>query len=395
MFGQKYEFWFDIRNAPNFTLEMAGIYIHIPFCKQACHYCDFHFSTNTKHRAQLIHAIASEIALQKSYLDNGPIKTIYFGGGTPSLLSLQEVDIIFQMIYKTFQVAATPEVTFEANPDDLEYQKLKGFKEMGINRLSIGIQSFDDSILKFLNRAHDAQLAFASFAQARKAGFDNISIDLMYSIPGQDFATWKRNIEQTVALGPEHISAYALTIEPKTVFGKWKAAKKINETDSDSSAQDLLMLIDHLEKAGFDHYEVSNFSKPGFISNHNSNYWKSEKYLGIGPSAHSYNGVSRQFNISNNPVYLKSIKVGEIPATLEILTREDKINDCLLTTLRTSWGTDLKGLIQDYQYDLLQLHGDYVQRLLDNNLAILAKDTLILTKSGRLLADKIASDLFI
>ena len=395
MFRQKYEFWFDIRNAPNFVFEMAGIYIHIPFCKQACHYCDFHFSTNTKHRAQIINAIVNELTLQKNYLDNEPIKTIYFGGGTPSLLSLQEVDTIFQTIYKTFQVAVLPEVTFEANPDDLVYQKLIGFREIGINRLSIGIQSFDDSVLKFLNRAHDARLAFTSFAQAREAGFNNISVDLMYSIPGQDSTTWKRNIDQTVALSPEHISAYALTIEPKTVFGKWKSAKKIKEIDSDSSAQDLLVLIDHLGKAGFDHYEVSNFSKPGFISNHNSNYWRAEKYLGIGPSAHSYNGLSRQYNISNNHLYLKSVNIGKIPATLEILTREDKINDCLLTTLRTSWGTDLKRLIQDHQYDLLQLHGDYVNRLLDNNLAILTKETLILTKSGRLLADKIASDLFL
>ncbi|HKZ36055.1 MAG TPA: radical SAM family heme chaperone HemW [Chryseolinea sp.] len=394
MFRQKYEFWFDIRNAPNFVLEMAGIYIHIPFCKQACHYCDFHFSTNTTYRTQIIHAIVAEIALQKNYLDNEPIKTIYFGGGTPSLLSLQEVDIIFQAIYKTFQVVA-PEVTFEANPDDLLYQKLIGFKEIGINRLSIGIQSFDDSILKFLNRAHDARLAFTSFAEAREAGFNNISVDLMYSIPGQDSTIWKRNIDLAIALGPEHISAYALTIEPKTVFGKWKAAKKIKETDSDSSAQDLLTLIDHLGKAGFDHYEVSNFSKPGFISNHNSSYWKAEKYLGIGPSAHSYNGVSRQYNISNNNLYLKSIDIGKIPSTCEILTREDKINDCLLTTLRTSWGTDLKGLAQNHGYDLLQLHGDYVQRLLDNNLAILVNKTLILTTSGRLIADKIASDLFL
>jgi len=395
MFRQKYEFWFDIRNAPNFAFEMAGLYIHIPFCKQACHYCDFHFSTDTKHRAQVVHAIVNEIELQKSYLDKEPINTIYFGGGTPSLLALHEIEIILQTIYKTFHVAGSPEVTLEANPDDMAYQKLLGFKEMGINRLSIGIQSFDDAILKFLNRAHDARSAFASLAQAREAGFNNISVDLMYSIPGQDSATWERNIDQAIALGPEHISAYALTIEPRTVFGKWKAAKKIKEQDNDSSAQDLLVLIDYLEKAGFDHYEVSNFSKPGFISNHNSNYWKAEKYLGIGPSAHSYNGISRQYNISNNHLFLNSINAGKIPATLEILTREDKINDCLLTTLRTSWGADLKGLVQDHQYDLLQLQGDYVTRLLDNNLAILSKESLILTKSGRLLADKIASDLFI
>ncbi len=395
MFRQKYEFWFDIRNAPNFSIEMAGIYIHIPFCKQACHYCDFHFSTNTDHRTQIIHAIVSEITLQKTYLDQDPIKTIYFGGGTPSMLSLQELEMIFQTIYETLEVAGSPEVTFEANPDDLVLEKLVGLKKLGVNRLSIGIQSFDDAILKFLNRAHDSRLALACVAGAREAGFDNISIDLMYSIPGQDSTMWEKNINQAIALDPEHISAYSLTIEPKTVFGKWMAAKKLKESDSDSSAQDLLMLMDHLDNAGFEHYEVSNFSKPGYISNHNSNYWKAKKYLGIGPSAHSYNGSSRQFNVSNNHLYLNSMNAGKIPATVEILTREDKINDWLLTTLRTSWGTNLKALRQDHQYDLLQLHGHYIQRLIDNKLAILTKERLILTKSGRLLADSIASYLFI
>lgn len=311
------------------------------------------------------------------------------------MLSLQELEMIFQTIYETLEVAGSPEVTFEANPDDLVLEKLVGLKKLGVNRLSIGIQSFDDAILKFLNRAHDSRLALACVAGAREAGFDNISIDLMYSIPGQDSTMWEKNINQAIALDPEHISAYSLTIEPKTVFGKWMAAKKLKESDSDSSAQDLLMLMDHLDNAGFEHYEVSNFSKPGYISNHNSNYWKAKKYLGIGPSAHSYNGSSRQFNVSNNHLYLNSMNAGKIPATVEILTREDKINDWLLTTLRTSWGTNLKALRQDHQYDLLQLHGHYIQRLIDNKLAILTKERLILTKSGRLLADSIASYLFI
>jgi oxygen-independent coproporphyrinogen-3 oxidase len=373
---------------------MAGIYIHIPFCKQACHYCDFHFSTNTTTRTPLIHSLGKELVLQKNYLGGQKINTIYFGGGTPSLLSLEELNHILMVITKTFDIAPTPEITLEANPDDLLREKLSDLKRIGINRLSIGIQSFDDAVLKFLNRAHNANLAITSFQDAREIGFENISIDLMYAIPGQNVDAWQKNIDQALALNPEHISSYSLTIEEKTVFGKWASQRKIKPSDNDASAQELMLLIDVLEQSGFDHYEVSNFSKPGYISQHNSSYWKGDQYLGVGPSAHSYNGLSRQYNVSNNHLYLNAIQSDQIPATIEVLSREDKINDWLLTTLRTSWGTDLNKLRVDHQYDLLKIHGHYVQNLIDGKYAVIANESLILTKSGRLLADKIASDLF-
>ncbi|HZI24047.1 MAG TPA: radical SAM family heme chaperone HemW, partial [Chryseolinea sp.] len=374
--------------------DMAGIYIHIPFCKQACHYCDFHFSTNTSGQERLIRNIEQELTIQREYLDGEKVNTVYFGGGTPSMISIGELNNILETISKNFTVNPSSEITLEANPDDLTFPKLTDLKSIGVNRLSIGIQSFDDDILRFLNRAHDSSLAISSFGDARNAGFENISIDLMYSLPGQDLKAWKKNIDQALGLTPSHISAYSLTIEEKTVFGKWAATKKIKPPDDDASAQEMLLLIDELERDGFEHYEVSNFARPGYISRHNSSYWKGEKYLGVGPSAHSYNGTSRQCNVSNNHLYSSALELGKIPATMEVLSRTERINDFLLTTLRTSWGTDLRKMLNDHQYDLLKFHGDYVQNLILGGYAALTNETLILTKSGRLLADKIASDMF-
>jgi oxygen-independent coproporphyrinogen-3 oxidase len=373
---------------------MAGIYVHIPFCKQACHYCDFHFSTNTKFQAELVTALCDELVLQKEYLNGERVETIYFGGGTPSLLSAGEISDILETIQDHFSTDSSVEITLEANPDDLTKKKLQALKTIGINRLSIGIQSFDDGILKFLNRAHNAGMALNSVNDARALGFENISVDLMYAIPGQDLSSWKKNIAKAIDLRPEHISSYSLTIEGKTVFGKWASQKKILVPDNDESATEMMTLIDVVESAGYQHYEVSNFAKAGYMSEHNSSYWKGKKYLGIGPSAHSYNGSTRQFNISNNHQYLKSLQSGRVDATLETLNREDQINDWILTTLRTSWGTDLQKLRREHEYDLLVIHRAYIDSLIDGNLAILSNDTLILTKSGRLLADKIASDLF-
>lgn len=373
---------------------MAGIYIHIPFCKQACYYCDFHFSTNVQRKEEMVNAIVHEIELQRNFLEGEPVKTIYLGGGTPSMLSKKEMAIIFQALHTTFPVDSLSEITVEANPDDLSIEKLNDLFELGVNRLSIGIQSFDDRVLEFLHRAHDSQAAESCVAQARAAGFKNISIDLIYSIPGQDDAAWRRNIEKALSLQPEHISSYSLTIEEKTVFGRWAAKGKLNALPDDEAANQLELLVDLLEQAGFEQYEVSNFARPGFQSQHNSSYWKQEKYLGLGPSAHSYNGVVRQFNISNNHHYLKALTSKEIPATTEVLSVEDKINDYLLTTLRTSWGTDLKKL-GHYGYDLSLKHQPYLDTLVSQGHAILTSSALILTKKGRLLADKISSDLFV
>jgi oxygen-independent coproporphyrinogen III oxidase len=374
---------------------MAGIYIHIPFCKQACYYCDFHFSTNQDVRRQLVDAITQELDLQRNYLDDKSVSTIYFGGGTPTLLLAEEFHLILHKINENFPISPSAEITVEANPDDLSATKLAALAQLGINRLSIGIQSFHNELLAFLHRAHNASTALESFAAARNAGFNNISIDLIYAMPGESDAVWLTDIQQAIALQPEHISCYSLTVEEKTVFGKWASTGKLKPTEDEVAARHLETLMTHLENAGYDHYEISNFAKPGFWSNHNSSYWKQEHYLGVGPSAHSFNGVSRQVNINNNHRYIKSLQQNLIPAAIEILSRENKINEYLLTTLRTSRGTDLTLLRDVYQYDLLNQENAYLSSLVNNGMAHLENGVLTLTRSGKLLADKIASDLFI
>ncbi|HMG92227.1 MAG TPA: radical SAM family heme chaperone HemW [Chryseolinea sp.] len=374
---------------------MAGLYIHIPFCKQACYYCDFFFSTNQEQRVQLVQALTSEIALQKDYLSGEILETIYVGGGTPSILLASELNEILEAVHRNFSVSDRPEITLEANPDDLTKEKLDALYDAGVNRLSIGVQSFDDRVLKSLNRPHDNLMARCCIEDARSTGFENISIDLIYAIPQRPDEDWGKDIYETLKISPQHISAYSLTIEEKTVFGKWTKQGKMQPVDDDSSARQLALLIDHLESANYEQYEVSNFSKPGFQSMHNSNYWKNGKYLGIGPSAHSYNGETRQYNVSNNPTYLRSILQQKIPCTLEILTKQDKINEYLLTTLRTSWGADLKTLRERFSFDPIKENNDYIQSLQREGLIVVEGESLKLTKKGRFMADKIASDLFV
>jgi oxygen-independent coproporphyrinogen III oxidase len=373
---------------------MAGIYLHIPFCKQACHYCDFHFSTNLSLKKDLIRAMGQELVLQKDYFRE-TVNTIYLGGGTPSIASSSELNFLFEIIRNEFTVSHDAEITLEANPDDLTESKLNELKNIGINRLSIGIQSFDDAVLKFLNRAHDSADATSCISAARRTGFSNISIDLIYAIPNQDLKQWRQNILRAIALSPEHISAYSLTIEEKTVFGNWSARGKIQPVTDDIAAEQLEVLLALLEEAGYDHYEISNFARPGYHSRHNSGYWQQEKYLGIGPSAHSYNGLVRQHNVSNNYAYVSAVSGDKIPATVEYLSRQDLINDYLLTTLRTSWGTDLSRLREEMDYDVAQLHGQYIRSLIENHLAIMTGPNLVLTRKGKFLADKISSDLFV
>lgn len=374
---------------------MAGIYIHIPFCKQACHYCDFHFSTNQQIRSELVQSITKEIVMQKDYLGGESIQTIYFGGGTPSLLEAHELQSILETILSVHTLQENAEITLEANPDDLNTSKLKEFSTIGINRLSIGIQSFHPELLTFLNRAHDSESAVTSFRKAREAGFNNISIDLIYGMPGESDEQWTSDIQQALALKPDHISCYALTIEEKTVFGKWSASGKIKPAEDDTAARHLELLIQALTNAGYEHYEISNFARPGFYSKHNSSYWKQKKYLGIGPSAHSFDGASRQFNISNNHLYTKSIQNNNVPFEREELTRANRINEYVLTTLRTHWGTDLKKIQSEYGYDLLKENYEYLSQAFDQGLATLNNDVLRLTQKGKLLADKISSDLFV
>lgn len=373
---------------------MAGIYIHIPFCRQACYYCDFHFSVNQQIKAEMIAAISTELLLQKDYLQNEPIETIYWGGGTPSLLTRQEINSILDTIRSIHRITADAEITLEANPDDLTPLRLREIKETGINRLSIGIQTFATDRLKSLNRIHDGALAIKSFYDAREAGFSNISIDLMYALPGETMDDWKRDIEQAIILNPEHLSCYSLTIEEKTAFGKWAATGKLKPEPDEVSALHLEMLMHELSQAGYEHYEISNFARPGFYSKHNSSYWKAKRYLGVGPSAHSFTGEKRQYNISNNHTYVKSLQEGTIPFEREILSAENKINEYILTTLRTSWGTDLAFLKRVHEYDLFTENRQYISQLLDNQLVIIENDILKLTNKGKLLADKISSDLF-
>lgn len=373
---------------------MAGIYIHIPFCKQACYYCDFHFSTNQSFRQELIEAMAIELDYQKSYLPGEEIETIYFGGGTPSLLSRRELDLIFNSIYKYYSITASPEITLEANPDDLTKEKIHILKETGINRVSLGIQSFDDAVLKFLNRAHNSEEATMCAIHLRESGINNLSIDLIHSIPDQDDHLLMQNLEKVVRLSPQHVSVYSLTIEEKTVFGKWASRGQIKPVEETQSASQFELVMDTLTENGYQHYEISNFCLPGFASKHNSSYWQQKKYLGVGPSAHSFDGDTRQFNVSSNHVYMKALREGKIPFEKEVLTRENKINEYLFTTLRTSQGCNLAYLTNTLDYDLKKINSAYLQTLLDKGYVTLFNDLLILTREGKLLADKIASDLF-
>jgi oxygen-independent coproporphyrinogen-3 oxidase len=374
---------------------MAGIYIHIPFCKQACHYCDFHFSTQTDYRQNLVNALHRELQLQKLYLENKVVKSIYFGGGTPSLLTAHEISDLIATCYRNFNFDTEPEITIEANPDDLSLTYLTALKDVGVNRLSIGIQTFSNEALVQLNRAHNKQRALASIEEARNAGFTNISLDLMYALPGQTQEQWMADISQALAFKPEHISAYTLTIEPQTAFGKWHNKGKLQVPDEDTAAHFFQTLSYTLVQNGYEHYEVSNFCLPECYSKHNSSYWLQKHYLGIGPSAHSYNGVSRQYNIANNHQYMKAIGEGVIPATHELLTDKEKINDILLTGLRTKWGVSLHELINNFKYDILSIHQQKIRFLTDNQLVLINNNQLILTKEGLIMADKIASDLFI
>lgn len=374
---------------------MAGIYIHIPFCKQACHYCDFHFSTSLDLVKPITAAIAKEITMQKDYLGGDRIDTIYFGGGTPSLLGKEEIALIIDTLGKNYNINPAAEVTLEANPDDLGKQKLEELGSAGINRLSIGIQSFRDDTLTFFNRAHNSGEAVRSINDARAAGFNNISIDLIYGVPGQDDASWKKGLDEALTFKPEHISAYSLTIEERTVFGKWRQVNKLTPMDEDLVAEQFEILMNTLTAYGYDHYEISNFSLPGYHSRHNSSYWNGTKYLGVGPSAHSYDGLSRQFNVSNNAIYAKKIEAGEIPSEREVLTVVDKINEYFLIGLRTSQGCDLEFLSKEYGFRLSERQRGYVDELIALGKVVLDGSWLKLTNKGKLLADKIAGDFFL
>ncbi|RYF70960.1 MAG: radical SAM family heme chaperone HemW, partial [Cytophagaceae bacterium] len=317
------------------------LYLHVPFCKQACHYCDFHFSTNLRGKGQLVEAMAQEIDLRHTYLPKAPLETIYLGGGTPSLLKEAELAHIFEAIHRNFSVLPSAEITLEANPDDLDAPAHLAMLRRYVNRLSIGIQTFDEETLRWMNRAHNATEAETCVHRARDAGFNNLSIDLIYGISER---TWATDLTKAVALDVPHLSAYNLTIEPDTAFGRWAAKGKLTPVDENLSAIQFTELDTALDTAGYVHYEISNFAKPGHLARHNTAYWQRKPYLGIGPSAHSYDGHSRQHNVANNALYVKALTSHQIPADYEELTRADQVNEYLLTGLRTIWGCQISEL---------------------------------------------------
>ncbi len=372
---------------------MAGIYIHIPFCKQACYYCDFHFSTSTKNKVELIQSINKELVIKKNKLKS-PIETIYFGGGTPSLLNNEELSSILKTIQQNYDVVENPEITLEANPDDLtDYTVFKKYKKLGINRLSIGVQSFFDTDLTFLNRAHSAKEAIESLREATKY-FDNITIDLIYGIPNLSTEKWKENLKIAFDLGVNHISSYALTVEPKTTLHQFIKTKKYPKLDENLALEHFKILVSETKKQGFIHYEVSNFAKPKYASKHNQSYWQGKAYLGIGPSAHSFDGKTRSWNVANNNIYIKKIKEGLLPQETEILTKQDLFNETIMISLRTINGIDLNKIETNFGEKQVQFLVSQAKKHLINQTLILEKNTLKSTKKGVFLIDGIASDLF-
>jgi oxygen-independent coproporphyrinogen-3 oxidase len=387
---------------------LAGFYIHIPFCKHACFYCNFHFSTSAKSTKEMTAALVKEIELRRKMAgsdeqkhfsvitpEEEKIETIYFGGGTPSLISSEEISQIISTIKKNYQISSNAEVTLEANPDDINAQTINNWKSAGINRLSIGIQSFIERDLKWMNRAHNAEQALRSIELARQAGFNNFSIDLIFGTPGLSDEEWKKNIQTVIGLQVPHISSYALTVEPKTALQKMIELKKKENINDEVQARQFMILMQMLKDAGYEHYEISNFAKPGFRSRHNSSYWQGEKYIGIGPSAHSFDGEARSWNIANNHAYMKSIAENKIPSELEILTRSQKLNEYIMTSLRTTEGMGLDLIASKFSNAERSRIEQLLEQKVEKENFICYGNKIILTGKGKLFADRIAVELFL
>ncbi len=382
---------------------MAGIYIHIPFCKQACFYCDFHFSTSLKKKDELVAALVKELGLRKDEFKNKTVETIYFGGGTPSLLTINELKFLIEEVYKNYQVVANPEITLEANPDDLMSVQAQSttvfedYRQIGINRLSIGIQSFFEDDLKAMNRAHSSEEAKKCLLEATKH-FDNITIDLIYGIPSMSIEKWDENLLMAFSLGVNHISSYALTVEPKTALDTFIKKGVYPPMNDDLAQLHFNHLMSETEKQGFIHYEISNFGKPDFFSQHNTSYWQGKPYLGIGPSAHSFNENTRSWNVSNNTKYIKSIEENCLPNTKEILTIQEQYNEYVMTGLRTIWGVSLKKIEQDFGESCKTYIIEQSQKFINKDLLVIKSDKnssiLSATQKGKFLVDGIASELF-
>lgn len=373
---------------------MPGIYLHIPFCKKACHYCNFHFSTSQRLREPMLAAILRELDLQKNYLGGAELTSVYFGGGTPSILTIKELEKIFQKIQDLHLLTADAEITLEANPDDLTREHIFDLRNATpINRLSIGIQSFFDEDLQWMNRAHSAAESRICLENALAAGFDNLTIDLIYGSPTTPDSRWLANLQTAFSVGVPHFSAYCLTVEEGTALGNFVKRGKQPPMDEEQAARQFEVLVERAEAAGFEHYEISNFARPGRRARHNSNYWLGENYLGIGPSAHSFDQVSRQWNISNNSLYIKSLEAGAVPFEQEILTPANRFNEFVMTSLRTSWGCDL-AKIEAMGGEFATHFLKKIQPAMAARQVVRRGDNFVIARSGKFFADRIAADLF-
>jgi oxygen-independent coproporphyrinogen III oxidase len=375
---------------------LSGIYIHIPFCKKACFYCDFHFSVSFKIKEKIITAICQELIIRKDFFDpKETISSIYFGGGTPSVLSIKEIDEILGAVYSHYNVEKNAEITFECNPDDLTQDYLRELKFVGINRLSIGVQSFNDEYLKWMNRSHDASQSKKSIEYGAEAGFNNITLDLIYGLPQLSNKEWSANLNEALSLPINHLSAYSLTMEENTPYIKLVNQGKYKKPSDDISSSHYQILVQQTTDLGWEHYEVSSFCKPGNYSKHNSSYWSGNKYIGVGPSAHSYDGNSRYWNVSDNKSYLECISTKKRYFESEELTVSNRVNEYLLTGLRTKWGVDLELLSDKYDYNVMSLFEKDIKYWISLNWMEMKDSNMKLTNKGMLFADHISSTLFL
>ena len=372
---------------------MSGCYIHIPFCAQKCSYCDFHFSTNHTYQKEMVDALCRELDIRSKDWSNEPIETIYFGGGTPSVLTADQLQQLIEQVQSEYRVIDSVEITLECNPDDCSLENLKKWKALGVSRLSIGIQSFKDEQLLWMNRSHKAADSLNAVRNAKEVGFDELSLDLMYGLPDMTLKEWKDQLDQIIALNPEHISAYCLTVEQKTALSKWVKEGKLHISSNEQQSEQFELLVATLKEAGYEQYEISNFARDEHYSKHNTSYWKGSKYVGIGPSAHGYNQKERYWNQANNTLYMRELQQDRLPETVEVLSAHDRFNETLMIGLRTKWGVSKQQLFEfaSPTEEWLQIVKGYE----DQNLLIQTDENITLTKEGRLLADGIASDLFI
>lgn len=372
---------------------MAGIYLHIPFCKTRCIYCDFYSTTRSELKSRYVQALCRELEMRKGYLKGENIETVYFGGGTPSQLEEGDFRQLFETIQKCYGMESCREITLEANPDDLSKEYLQILSTLPFNRLSMGIQTFDDTTLKLLKRRHDARTAIEAVDRCRQAGFSNISIDLIYGLPGETKERWENDLRQAIDLNVEHISAYHLIYEEDTPIYKMLKQHQVSEVDEDSSLEFFTLLIERLQKAGFEHYEISNFCRPGKYSRHNTSYWQGISYLGCGPSAHSFDGMTREWNVSSIDLYIKGIEENRRAFEIEHLDQATRYNEFIITTIRTVWGTPIEKLKQTFGNELWEYCRKMAAPYLENGKLEEHDGALRLTREGIFISDSIMSDL--